>query len=142
MACAAAFAAAVIALAHPLQGGFDAGQLAAFDLGQLRADLVLGRIERGIDHVAGILLPQLLEQAQVARQRLTQRVAAADENLPQAHHRIFTCHLAPPLVSSIRQDAASRLTVRGIERLGFSNLSVSRCLHRTMAESQCPPIGL
>ena len=56
---------------------FAGGWGAAFDLGQLGADFVLGGIQGGIDHVARILLAKLLEQAQIARERLPERVAPA-----------------------------------------------------------------
>ena len=63
---AAAFTQAVIAVPHPFQGDFNVGKLAAFDFGQLRADFVLGGVHRGVEHVAGSLLAELAEGAEVA----------------------------------------------------------------------------
>ena len=68
MPVSAAFADAELAFPHPLQGVLDAVQFTALDLGQLRADLVLDRIERRIDHIAGGLRTEFLQQAQVAGQ--------------------------------------------------------------------------
>src|SRR6185503_6257718 len=56
-------AATVVPFAHPLKGRFDMGELTAFDLRELRADLVLCRIEGSVNDIARILLAQLLEQA-------------------------------------------------------------------------------
>src|SRR4051794_30416981 len=38
-------ATAIVTFAHPLEGRFNMGELTAFDLGKLRANLVLRRIE-------------------------------------------------------------------------------------------------
>src|SRR4051812_15254878 len=65
---ATTFASTVLTLAHPLQGVFDTGQLAAFYFRQLRTDLVLGRIQSRVDDVASGLGPQFLQQTQVSRQ--------------------------------------------------------------------------
>jgi len=85
----AVLADAVAPLAHPLQGGFGSGELLAFDLGQLGADLVMDRIEGRVDHVAGRLAPELLERAQVAGQDATQRIASLDQDFAEIQDRIF-----------------------------------------------------
>src|SRR5437764_515232 len=69
-AFAADLALAVGASLNPNQSPLDIRELAAFDFGQLRADLVLGGIEGGVYDVATGLLAQLLEQAQVTSERL------------------------------------------------------------------------
>ena len=88
----AALADAELPGAHPLQGIFDAGQFAAFDLGQLRADFVLNRIQGGVNHVAGGLGLHFLQQAQVACQCLAQCVAPFNEHLAHAQNRVFAAH--------------------------------------------------
>ena len=99
---AAAVALAVIAVAHPLQRRLNVRQFAAFDLGQLRADFILGRIQRGIDHVARRLVPQFLEHAQVAGQCRAEGVAALDQDLPQGSKRVFASHGDHLVVHSTR----------------------------------------
>ena len=49
---AAELATAVDALDDPLQGVLDLAELAALDLDELRADLVVGGVDRGVDGVA------------------------------------------------------------------------------------------
>ncbi len=88
----ATFTHTVMAVADPLQGVFDSGEFAAFHLRKLRTDLVLNRVQGGVDHVAGCLCLQLLQQTQVTSQRLAQGVSSLDQNLPHVQNCVFAAH--------------------------------------------------
>ena len=77
---------------HPHKRVLDVGELAALDLGQLRADLVLGGVEGGIDDVPRRLPVQFPEERKVACQGAAQGVTTADENRPKVHKCVFTSH--------------------------------------------------
>ena len=84
-----------------LQGVLDAAEFAALDLGQLRTDLVLNRVQRRVDDVARCLGAKFLEQAQVAGQGLAQCVASLDENLAHVQNRVFAAHRGVTSVSDL-----------------------------------------
>ena len=91
------FAFAIIASFDTHERPLDVGQFAAFDFGQLRADLVLGGIERLVDDVAAGLLAQLAEQAQVAWSALRsalRRVTSSSRILLIDSLRLIVFHLA------------------------------------------------
>src|SRR5438128_1617854 len=75
----------------------DLSQLATFDLSELRADLVVGSIDRGIHVVADIIRRGKLAVAlHVSGQSFSQRVASSDQPRVKSKQSIFAGHITPP----------------------------------------------
>src|SRR6185436_6105283 len=71
---------------------FNMCELAAFDFGELRADLVLGGIDGRVEHIARSLLAEFPEGTEIARESLAQRIPPPHEDLPEVGDSLFACH--------------------------------------------------
>ena len=81
----------------PLEGVLDLAQFAALDLDDLRADLVVGRIDGGVDAIADdVERGEFAVSIQVARERLAEGITASDQPGMKTKQRIFASHYTPP----------------------------------------------
>src|SRR5579875_2196943 len=89
----AELAAAVDARGDPLESVLDLAELPALDLHELRADLVIGRVDRGIDVVADDAeLGEFAEAIEIAIEGLAQCVSPRDQSACQSKQSIFAGH--------------------------------------------------
>lgn len=97
------FANPVLPFVHPLEGLLDACQLPALDLGKLRADLVLDRVEREVNDVAAGFGTQLAQEAQIAGQRSAKGVPPLKENLTHVDNGLSSVHWNSASVFAVAQ---------------------------------------
>src|SRR6185437_4489464 len=81
----------------PHERPLDLLELSALDLDDLRADLVVGGIHRGINVVTDhIELGKFTEAVEIPIQGLAQRVTASDQPRMESKQSIFAGHVTPP----------------------------------------------
>ena len=104
---AAELAAPVDPLDDPLEGVLDLAEFAALDLDDLRADLVIGGIDRGVNAVADdVHGGEFAIGVEVAVEGFAERIAAGDQPRVESEQGIFAGQFTPPGVLRGRSTVA------------------------------------